>query len=256
MLSSFGDSFWAGRRTVSGVITPVVIPGLVMWVDAAQPVCYSDSTSTVWVDYTANGNDLSLQNTENITWNGKYFNLGASGLDNELYGYFDRTVGNNVPQGDDPYCMGVWARQPYYWNQAGGFISIGADDPVSANGGNRLRIDQGIVGQFKHEWYENGPLGGGIDGTSNRVRINRWFLVMAQYDGTTRSIWANGIKIAEDTPAASSHVVTDPKIQVSKGDVYGYNQQGDIAQAFIYDRALTSQEIRRIFNSYRGRFGA
>jgi hypothetical protein len=87
------------------------------------------------------------------------------------------------------------------------------------------------------------------------LRLNRWFFVAAQYDGTTRSIWVDGRLIASDNPTNGIHNVTSPYIQVSRVDPYALTQRGDMAVAFIYNRALTNIEMRKIFTAYRGRFG-
>jgi hypothetical protein len=247
MLSSFSDSYWAGRRTNTGQNTPVITDGLVMYVDGANRASYSGSGIN-WADLTANGNDLILQNNNDITWSSRgYFNTGT-------LGFFDKETGVNVPQGNDPYCMGVWARQPNFWTNAGGLIAIGGYGVPQRS--NALRLDQTTSNEsFQHYWWGSNPWGGDLTGYKPSLRLNRWFFVAAQYDGTTRSIWVDGRQVASDTPTSGIHNVTSPLIQVSRVDPYALTQRGDMAVAFIYDRALTSLEMRRIFGAYRGRFG-
>jgi len=244
MLSSLSDSFWAGRRS-SGTNRPVVTNGLIMYVDAFNRDSYP-GTGTTWYDISGNSNDLTFQNEEDIQIiNGQYFRSGS-------LGYFDRTVGNNVPQGNANYCIGLWARQPYFWGNAAGLISIGGYGVP--NQSNMLRIDQSITGRFQHFWWGTNEWGGDLIGVAPRVKLNKWFLVMAQYNGNYRQLWVNGQLIVQDQPTPGAHNVTSPLIQVGRVDPYGQTQNGDVAVAFIYNRGLFPNEINRIFQTYRGRF--
>jgi Concanavalin A-like lectin/glucanases superfamily len=244
MLSSFRDSFWAGRRT-AGSVNPVVTNGLVLYVDALNPNCYP-GTGDTWYDISGQDNDLTLQNPESIEYRNQYFRTGYSG-------FFSREVGNNVPQGNNNYCMGLWARQPFFWGNAAGLIAIGSYGVPQQS--NQLRIDQSIVGRFQHTWWGTNRWGGDLIGVAPRIKLNKWFLVMVQYNGTNRQLWVNGNLVVQDTPTPGAHNVTSSLIQISRVDPYGQAQNGDVAIGFIYNRSLFSNEIKRIFQSNRGRFG-
>ena len=94
-------------------------------------------------------------------------------------------------------------------------------------------------------------IGGGNDlgPISNQVSLNNWLFIVAKFDGTTRSVWVNGILAGQDTP--SGHNVLNSDIQISKtlGSEY---QKGKIKAALIYDRALSEQEIIDSYNYFNG----
>lgn len=217
----------------------IVTSGLSFLVDARNPRSYSGS-GTTWYDVSGNGNNLSFQNSGSISYNATgYFSTGATG-------YFSTASSVNTPTGNSPYCIGVWARQNGSWGAAqNGFISIGGYG--TSNQSNALRTLNNIAGQFHHYWWAND-----LSVTSSSATVGNWFMVLAQYDGTTRSVWVNNTQVASDTP--TGHNVTSSAIQVSM-TYSGEYQVGDIAVAFIYNTALTSAQISQNYNALRGRYG-
>jgi Concanavalin A-like lectin/glucanases superfamily len=250
MLSSLSDSYWAGRRIPSGSKNPVVTDGLVMFVDALNTSSYQTNSLQIatWYDISGNNNHLTIVNTQTVTHSVQgYFRTGPSNKPNNQCGFFTRSTGTNIPIGDQPYSIGVWARQPFFWAQSAGLISIGGYGV--ANNANELRTDQSVNGQFRHLWWTNDLLA-----LDSKIKLNQWFLVIAEYDGTHRSVYINGQQFAQDVPGVP-HQVSTSTIFVSRiADPYAFRQQGDVAQAFIYNRALTPNEISKIFLATRGRF--
>jgi len=215
----------------------IVTAGLSFLVDARNPRSYS-GTGTTWFDVSGNGNHVAFQNSGSITYNSAgYFSTGATG-------YFSAGSSTNTPIGNSPYCIGVWARQPSTWGTSNGFISIGGYGTV--NQSNALRTLNNVAGQFHHYWWGND-----LSVSSSSATIGNWFMVLAQYDGVTRSVWVNNVQVASDTP--TGHNVTTSALQVSL-TYSGEYQQGDIAVAFIYNNALTSAQIAQNFNALRGRY--
>ena len=201
-----------------------------------------NTNNAVWYDISGYNNHLTIQNTSNVTFNaGGYLSTGSTG-------YFTKTSAAGVPTGNSQYCIGVWARQPSSWSGtsgAGGFISVGGFGTTSQS--NSLRTLNNTAGQFHHYWWAND-----LSATSSSATLNTWFQVLAQFDGTTRSVWVNGVRVAFDTP--SGHNVTTSDIQVSM-TYPGEYQQGDIRSAFIYNRALTTGEITQNFYALRSKYG-
>lgn len=216
----------------------IVTSGLVFVVDAENLRSYPGS-GTTWYDLSGNQNNLALQNSGSITYNaGGYFSTGATG-------YFNSASSSNTPTGNSPYCIGVWARQNGTWGASNGFISIGGYGVTSNS--NALRTLNNTAGQFHHYWWYND-----LSATSSSATLGNWFMVLAQFDGTTRSVWVNNVQVASDTP--TGHNVTSSALQVSLTNPGEY-QQGDISVAFIYKNALTSSQIAQNFNALRGRYG-
>lgn len=216
----------------------IITDGLVFLVDAASERSYPGSGNT-WYDLSGNNYDLTL--TNGPVWN------SAGYFDNDVDSYFTGAGGSNIPTGNDPYTMVVWARQNNSWGNSDGFISIGGFGVN--NGSNALRTLSNSVGQFHHYWWYTDL---SLTSNAGSLALGEWFQVAVSFDGTTRRIWVNGISRASDTPGAV-HNVTSSTIQVSK-TVNSEYQEGDMAIACIYDRALTSDEMLQNFNAQKNRF--
>ena len=215
----------------------IITDGLVFLVDAASARSYPGSGNT-WYDLSGNNYDLTL--TNGPVWN------SAGYFDNDVDSYFTGAGGGNIPTGNDPYTMVVWARQPNSWGLSDGFISIGGFGVT--NGSNALRTLANSTGQFHHYWWGNDL---SLSSNAGSIVAGEWFQVAASFDGTTRRIWVNGVSRSSDTP--TGHNVTSTTIQVSR-TYTGEYQVGDMAIACIYDRALTSAEMLQNYNAQKNRF--
>lgn len=226
------------RPRAAGIVTN----GLVMHLDAGNASSYPGTGST-WTDLTANGNNLTATNSP--TWDsGGWFATGATG-------YFTRATGIAMPQGNDNYTLQAWVRMSS-WTATGGIISIGGSG--TTNRSNALRtgsaVGGGGVGRFLHYWWANDLE---ADNNNASLALNTWFMITANFDGTTRHILANTTQVASDTPG-SGHNVTSNTINVGTGAVLE-PLQGDIAIARVYNRALSASEISQNFDANRARFG-
>lgn len=221
----------------------IIREDLVFYVDAGASTSYPGTGST-WSDLSGNGYDLTL--TNGPTWNSDgYFS-------NDADSYFTGAGGVEIPQGADPYSIGVWARQTSIWapNGGGGLISVGGFDESYES--NVIRTE-GSLGDFRHYWWNLD-----ITGSDNSIALGEWFYVVGQWDGTTtRTLWINGQEVSSDIPWTPINV-TETTIQVSAGSITGgFNeyQQGDVAAAFVYDRPLTAEEIEQNYQVFQARYG-
>jgi hypothetical protein len=222
----------------------IVTSGLVMNLDAGDVSSYPGS-GTTWTDLSGNGNNLTATNSP--TWNSSgWFATGATG-------YFTRATGIAMPQGNDSYTLQAWVRLSS-WTALGGIMSIGGSG--ATNQSNALRtgvnVGGGGVGRFSHYWWANDLE---ADNNNASLSLNTWFMITANFDGTTRRIFANTTQVASDTPG-SGHNVTSSTIQLALTYIgNGEYLQGDMAIARIYNRALSASEVLQNFNTNRGRFG-
>jgi hypothetical protein len=217
----------------------IVTNGLVMALDASNPGSYA-GTGTTWKDLTGNGNNVSLVNGPTY--------MSSGFFRNDTDSYFSGSGTATIPVGNSPYTMIVWVRQlsSVGWGFASGFISIGGF--FITNGSNSLRTLNGTLGHFHHYWWGNDL---SLESNAAGIALDKWFMLSVTFDGTTRRIWVNGISRASDNPAG--HNVTSTEIQISK--TYGTEyQQGDVAIAQIYNRALSANEMSQNFNAYKSRF--
>ena len=81
---------------------------------------------------------------------------------------------------------------------------------------------------------------------------NVWYHVVGTYDGTTARLYLNGEAVASGSRTAGSNSVPFRIGASPRGANYN---NGDIARAFIYSRALSASEVKQNFNALRGRFG-
>ena len=216
----------------------IINSGLKLNLDASNSSSYPGSGST-WYDLSGNGNHVTMQNSGNIAWSstgGKYFTLTSSG-------YFSKTTTTTLPSGNSPYNLSVWVQLSSGWGSQG-FISIGGFG--GSNQSNAFRTNG--TNAYSHYWWDR-------DLTPNNGTLSpadSWFNAVAQYDGTTRSIWINGVRLASDTP--SGHNVTSSLLQIGMTNPGEY-LSGKIGQALIYNRALSSTEILQNYNAGASRFG-
>ena len=228
---------WLNNNGYWTSYSSVVTAGLKVYLDALNPASYSGS-GTTWYDLSGNGNDVSMQNSGSITWSPGpigYFSTVSNG-------WFNRTSASNVPTGNSPYTLSAWVQLGSSWN-GNGFMSIGP----FGNGNEANAFRAGSTNQLLNYWWGND-----LSVNISVSPTNGWFNAVAKYDGTTRSIWVNGVLAGSDTPVG--HNVTSSDIQISKtvGNEY---LQGNIAQALIYNVALSGSEILANFNASKSRFG-
>jgi hypothetical protein len=227
------------NENVSRFSNSVVTSNLVAYFDAGLVASYP-GTGTTWFDLSGQGNDIVMQNSGSISYTasgGGYFTLASNG-------YFNRATTTGIPTGTSAYTMSAWVQLGSSW---GGQGIIGIGSSTSGNQTNQFRTisTNGLV----NYWYGND-----LVATSSLSPASQWFNCVAQWDGTTRKIWVNGTEIA--SAGASGLNVTSSLLQVGATNIGGSEPlQGNIGQASIYNRALTSTEIQQNYTAIRGRYG-
>jgi len=219
----------------SWVSTPI-LSGLVLYLDAIEPLSYPGGGPT-WYDLSGNGNDVEMQNPGSITW----YDEGIGYFRTDI-GWFNRPNGNNMPQGNSLYTFSAWIQLGLTWG-AQGIMSVGPFFQI--NEANALRTV--TTNSFVNYWWGND-----FAANSSLSPTTNWFNIVARDNGTNRSLWVNGVSIGTGT--RNSHNVTNSDIQIAKTYANEY-LNGNIAQALIYDRALSDTEIVDNFNTYKSRFG-
>lgn len=214
----------------------IITTDLSLMLDAGDLTSYS-GTGLTWSDISGNNNHVTMVNSSSINWldNGiGYFTTGSNG-------WFSKTGGVNLPIGNSNYTLSAWIQLGTSWN-SNGIVSVGPFG--SSNQANALRT--GSTNQIINYWWGND-----FAANSSVSPTNSWFNIVAKYNGTTRSVFINGVSIGTDTP--SGHNVTTSNIQVAKT----YNNeylQGNIAQVLIYKAALSDVDIVTNYNATKSRF--
>ncbi len=140
----------------------------------------------------------------------------------------------DIPIGDDTYAIEAW----FFADTTGAKGIIGWGNWGSGNMVNALRL---MGNGFRHYWW-----GADLDWATNEI-TGEWHHIIAQYDGTTRSLWFNGEMITSDSPAAHNATLVDVNIGVTNNRSEFFD--GRIDELRLYNRALTEEEVQQNFET-------
>jgi hypothetical protein len=223
------------------VYDSIVTSGLQLYLDANNSASYP-GTGTTWFDLSGQSNDVAMQNSGSISYTssgGGYFTLADNG-------YFNKATTTGIPTGTSAYTMSVWVQWPSgTWPTFGGMIGIGSS--ITTNLTNQFRTTG--TNTLVNYWYGND-----LSATSTVSPASQWVNIIAQWDGTTRKIWVNGTQFA--SAGASGLNVSSSLLQVGATNLAGSETlKGNIGQALIYNRALSTTEIQQNYNITKTRYG-
>lgn len=140
----------------------------------------------------------------------------------------------SIPSGNDTYAIEAW----FFANTAGAKGIIGWGNWGSGNQVNALRLKGH---GFRHYWWGND-----LDWATNKI-TEKWHHVIAQFDGSTRSLWFDGEQINSDQPAGHNAKVADVNIGVTNNRTEFFD--GKIDELRLYERALTEDEILKNYKA-------
>jgi hypothetical protein len=212
----------------------IVTDGLVLCLDAANPKSYPGS-GTTWFDLSGNGNNgTSSGGTSFSNLNGGCFSF--DGTDDEIISTNSSSVQVNAGT------IGAWF------------------NGTSNNTGYRGIIAKQMAwGLFLlNNILETYDWGNGVTRTTGiTLGNNTWnnaVMTFTDISGTPSNnakIYLNGRLVLTTTIRLSNHTVT---VQIGEANA-GQHFNGNIANAFVYNRVLSEDEVQRNFNALRGRFG-
>ena len=214
----------------------IVKNGLVLYLDAANTKSYVGS-GTTWYDLSGNGNNGSLINGVGYIAD----NNGSLMFD----GVDDVVNTNNNTQFTD-FTVNVW------FKSTGGTLNY-----------NRI-IDKNYINGFwigRQNNIVNSWGGGVLESTAPYGRYitltdNQWHMIAFLRQGTTHKIYGDGID-----NYVSGTVSGNPlgSTSIAIGNWSGANNvqrlTGNVSCVQIYNRALSTTEIKQNFNAHRGRYG-
>jgi hypothetical protein len=218
----------------------IVTNGLVLYLDAANNRSYPGS-GTVWTDITKNGNNGTLTN-------GPTFNAANIGSI-----VFDGTNDYVQTSGTVINIAANWSTN--VWFKTNGSTNIGSLVVRGLAAENTQWRCEVQASTGKVNFLMRNPSDQSILGTTS-TNDNRWH--MATYTNTSGLVriyldgnLENSATITNLGDIASSNLVLG-RLGDSGGPYY-YN--GSIAQASVYNRALSAEEIRQNYHASKGRFG-
>ena len=227
----------------------IVTDGLVLALDAANRKSYPGS-GTTWYDLSGNGNNGTLTN-------GPTFNQGNGG-----YWEFDGTndyinFGNVVNLGTSDFTLSVWVYIPS--GTANTYRAI-----LNKKGANAAHAGYGIyynTGQQKFLWSTANGTTASERFTSNTFADieDTWaHVVMVRQSGATNNghYYVNGVYQSLASAGAILNVDSSTNLSLAvAGSTYTpYCFQGNIANAKIYNRALSAEEIGQNYNAQKQKF--
>ena len=239
----------AERKTSTGVyqvsgsfdeVTPftpdIVLSNLQLWLDAGQTDSYSGS-GTTW-------NDLSGNSRTGTLTNGPTYSSADGGSI-----VFD---GSN----DFVQCTGsltVTAATFVTWIRRNG--NQGQYDGILfSRGTNTTGMNFQASNQLGYHWNDAGNTYNWQSGLT--IPNATWCMIAVSVTSTAATAYlcqTSGTTTATNTVNHSSSVLND--IKLAQDDAGGRFFNGNISTAMLYNRALTSEEITKNFNAFRGRYG-
>ena len=232
-------SFLSKSFAISTTYPKIVTNGLVLNLDAGQQNSYS-GIGTSWTDLSGNGRNGTLSATS-IGYNS----------DNGGSLVFDGTDDQVSVSASFTVTASTWI----VWMRRGG---IDGYDGILFSRGTTKTIGINFLGGGPLSYtYEGTSPGPGYDWNSNLIPPDSaWSMVAFTFTSTGATAYlyqASGLTTASNNYTHPSVLVDGIRVGNDSG-LAGRFYQGRIAQALIYNRALSATEITQNFNVLRGRF--
>jgi hypothetical protein len=194
---------------------------------------FNEGTSTIAHDFSGNGNNGTLSGSTLPTWvSGK---LG-SGLQFTSANSDRVSLGTaGIPGGNSNYTIAAWIKT----SSMGTYGIVGWGQWNTGNAVNALRLNSNGIYNY---WWSND-----LFCSITTLGDNEWHYILAEFNGTTRSIYVDGTFCNSDTPGSSHNaVVTDVNIGRTNTTEYF---PGSIDEVRIYNRALSATEVAALYQS-------
>jgi len=234
------------------VAPAIVTNGLILYLDAANPLSYTGSGST-WSNLIT-GNSVANFTLNNATYtsnNGGAIRFSSSGFAStastfgrianytiEIWVKIEGTTGK-APTSNYTPCLFSEVYKNSSINMVLAYNSYNFPSPPSSN--------QYTAGFYNNGWFT-------VTSTSNTSDLNNWLHIVATYDGSVCNIYKNGVKITYATigtnPSTSSWGYYIAQRWDGGDFVYG-----DYSMVNLYNRALTASEVTTNYNQFKLRFG-
>jgi hypothetical protein len=216
----------------------LVLPGLVLCLDSANPKSYPGS-GTTWTDLSGNGNNGELVNSP--TYNSS--NLGYFQFVTDDFA----RIANNTALDTQTPTVEVWVKTNNT-NQNGFWFEKG-----TVNAQYSLFQEGSVI-----QWRMNiGGITNLSTTTATYMNTSNWYQVVGTYTSGTRRLYINGVQVNSDTQSGT--IATNSggmSIGVYGGfsGARGYYYNGNLAACRVYNRVLTPQEIQQNFNALKSRY--
>lgn len=213
----------------------VVTDGLVLYLDAANPLSYA-SGSTQWNDLSRGKNNGTLQN--GTTYTNRSFQFDGTNQYIEF---------GQVPslQFTSDFSATCWFKK----DTTQSFKGLFGNANYRAGGFHVALYSNNFYFTINNDTTEQGT---GFS-SAHVLNDNQWYYGVGTFYNGTMTTYVNG----EVTNSRSSVTMTESAnpFRVGTSPQGGWNYlDGDIAVAKIYNRALTAQEVQRNYQALKSRF--
>jgi hypothetical protein len=220
----------------------LVTNGIVLCLDAANQKSYP-GTGTAWTDISNNSNSGNILG--GVTYQSS--NKGIFSFD----GVDDRVnCGNNssINFGEGDFTLSIWFRR---------FNSATTNLRLLSKGAGGDTADQAgfaIFGSNTSCTFIINPSGTRVS-VSLSYSINEWVNATCILErGVNMRVYKNSVLINTNTAPVGS-VTGASSLSIGDNQDVNLRWYGDIASLYLYNRALTNNEIIQNFNALRGRYG-
>jgi hypothetical protein len=206
-----------------------------------------DNSNNAIVMGPVDGTGSALSFTTGLISTNKTYNVFAKSQSAylEFDGTNDVVVASNtvgVPSGNSPFTMEALIK-PDPANPIGTIMTWGNRGTANESTGFRLNGS----GQLFHYWWAND-----IGVTAGNLVDGAWHHVAATYDGTTRSIYVDGVLVGSDTPGAHNAVMANG-LSVGGAFISGTTQEemykGGMDEVRVWNIARTPAQISANMNN-------
>lgn len=210
----------------------IVTSGLIVCLDAANPKSYP-GTGTAWNDISGGGNHATLYNSVTFTTSGQ----GSLNF-NEVDNYAKINTTGVLPT--TAYTKIAWFRPE---SSTQNIISGGTNDHAFWMNGTSTNLASGHNGNWTTVSYSPGDM------------LNKWWCGAVTFNTTTGWVlYLNGQQVTSNT-TSTTPVGGPADVRIGAYGDAANLFDGDIPVVKIYNRVLTSDEIKQNFNALRGRYG-
>lgn len=221
----------------------IVTNGLVLLLDAANPRSYPGS-GTTWTDLSGLGNNATLINspTYDLSNNGSIVFNGTNS-------YASVADASSLSFSNNTFTFDYWVN----------FTSVANIGMLGKMNTWEYAFSSPSSGVLRfYIWNLSGSQVYSTPSTiSTNVVTSTWYNHVYTADGANSTLYVNGVSVATSSKGANNMGDgTNPLIIGAGGDAGGWKYlNGKLPLLKMYNRSLSSNEIRQNFNALRGRYG-
>lgn len=220
----------------------IVTNGLVLALDAGNPKSYV-SGSTIWYDRSGNRNNGTLTNGPTFSNN----SLGFDGVDD----YVD--IPNSNSLNPTTITLSSW----FYLN------TLVTNQNIISKG--YTSVNPPYI-SYSLKMYDLSPyntiqIQASIGGTTQLLTSTTtlstriWYNVVGTYDGSVFKLYINGVQEPNTTSSSGTITSYSTPLQIGRWGTQGSQYlNGRVSTSYIYNRALSTQEVLQNYNAQKSRF--